>query len=407
MSERLDPASTHGATPIDAALSQPVSKAPARVREKKLRESTSSLAPSGDSVSDLPPDYQALDVPADQVPHFEQARQDFQAIGRLETSQVFERGAIITSVLDLAPDQKVKELWAQGIFKATRRGAENYENVHKRLQSHRHRLVALSLPATSLYELAKAEPDQVEAITARMEEQGKILTGAHIKAIVSGGEDATAAVDVAAAGGPAGLKAMIAAKTAGGVPALMDNAADFLRDIHVALDPHRKGKRVEKGTMKPVLIHRARLIRQQLESLIWMAVPAGAPYPEGIVHVRPVVTGDAWHELQKLLDRLGDFENWPSTTDFGPWLADTVVPQFEWLLGPRGEKAAAVIAEMEKAAEAEKARAAKEKAKAKAEAAKERKKAKGRSGKAKAPGAAPSAADDRSESDDTVAPTPN
>ncbi len=81
------------------------------------------------------------------------------------------------------------------------------------------------------------------------------------------------AADVAAAGGPAGPKAMIAEKTRVGLPALMDNATDLLRDLHVALEPHRKGKRVEKGAMKPVLIHRSRLLRQQLKSLTWMPFP--------------------------------------------------------------------------------------------------------------------------------------
>lgn len=52
---------------------------------------------------------------------------------------------------------------------------------------------------------------------------------------------------------------------------MMDTAFDILLAIHVALEPHRQGKRVPKdATMRP-LIHPARLRRQQLESMIWFA----------------------------------------------------------------------------------------------------------------------------------------
>ncbi|KQU75453.1 hypothetical protein ASC75_19150 [Aminobacter sp. DSM 101952] len=167
-------------------------------------------------------------------------------------------------------------------------------------------------------------------------------------------------------GGVAGLRAQIAEKTACGAAAMMDTAFDVLKAIHVALEPHRQGKRVPKdATMRP-LIHPARLLREQLESLIWLAQPAGQGFQDGVVHVMPLSRDDDWYRLWAMLQDLGGYESWPQAADIGPWLTDTVVPQLEWLVGDRAEKAAAVIDEMAKAAAARDKAAKKSGAKASA-----------------------------------------
>ena len=77
-----------------------------------------------------------------------------------------------------------------------------------------------------------------------------------------------------------------------------------------------------------------------------------------------------------MLEKLGGFETWPAAGQVGTWLADTVVPQLEWLLGERAKKPLAVVDKMAAAAEAERKEAEEAKAREKAEAKKAREQAK-------------------------------
>jgi hypothetical protein len=64
---------------------------------------------------------------------------------------------------------------------------------------------------------------------------------------------------------------------------------------------------------------------------------------------------------------MGSGETWPKAEETGGWLADTVLPEFEWALGrARASKAKAVLDERVAAAEAERAKAEQKKAREKA-----------------------------------------
>jgi hypothetical protein len=349
--------------------------APARVRKKRRAEAA---APT--PAPDQAPDYEAIGVPPEIVAIVEEARLQYLAIGRLETGQVYDYGAIFATVHDHAPDQKTFATWSKQIFKLSRRGAENYVNVHRNLAGYRERFVRMCLPASALYALSQAAPDRIEEVATLIEARGE-LTVKEITALVAT-DDAAPVEAGAEAGGVAGLKAMITEKVGAGVPAFMNGLFDMLRDIHIALEPHRNGKNVEKGLAQAKLVHAARLAKGQLESLTWMARVPGAPVPAGIIHVLPPSREGRWYELRQFLDRMGGADEWPDAGEVGSWLAETVVPLFAWALGRRAEKAAAVVGEMAKAAEAEQAKLAKEKAKAKAAAQKERAKARMAAGKA-------------------------
>jgi molecular chaperone GrpE (heat shock protein) len=80
---------------------------------------------------------------------------------------------------------------------------------------------------------------------------------------------------------------------------------------------------------------------------------------------------------------MGSAETWPKAEETGAWLADTVLPEFEWALGSaRAGKAKAVLDERVAAVEAERAKAEKERERAKAEQKKAREKAKREKAKA-------------------------
>lgn len=347
-------------------------KEPARVRGKRRRNPA--------SVAQMP-DYAALGVPEQLIPLVDEARVEYMALGRKGTDQVFNCGSVIAVVHEHAPDQATFGRWSKAIFKLNRRGAENYLNVYRHLQKHRERLVRLAVPASGLYALSSAEPERVEEVTMLLE-SGRELTVGEIKAIAGNGVEAAIAENGGIeTGGIAGLKALIAEKVSTGVPAFMDCLFEMQREIHIALEPHRNGKKVEKGLAQAKLVHAARLAKGQLESLTWMARVPGAPVPAGIIHVLPLSREGRWYELRQLLDRMGGAEEWPDAPDVGTWFEETVVPLFAWALGSRAEKAAAVVDDMAKAAEAEQAKAEKQKAKAKAAAQKERAKARAASKK--------------------------
>ena len=371
MAKKIDNTELNDATPVETPENVrhlvAETAAPKRSRKAQLKESTT--AASGE---DEKPDYAALGVEETQVEAYEQLRLRFAELGRRSTDQVFDCGEVVAGLQELAPDQESFTKRAKAVLKLSRRGAENYANVYHKLRPYRARLVRVAMVASTLYDLASAEPEQVEKVIAARE-AGQQLTGNQVKEMLGKKNEATSSPED---GGPAGLRARIAEKTQLGVPALMDNAAALLETLLVALEPHRRGKRiVVKETQRP-LIHPTRLIQQQLEWLTWVAVPAPAGSGEGAIHHQPIVRDDRWGELHGMLRKLGDYEGWPAAAEVGPWLADTVVPLLAWLLGERSKKCFAVVDRMAAAAEAERVKAEKAKEREKADAKKAREKAK-------------------------------
>ncbi len=371
MAKKIDDTELNGAAPVEAPdnvknlVAEVVTPKP--TRKAKLKAQTA-LA----SEEDVKPDYAALGVEETEVETYEKLRLRFKEFGRRSTAQVFECGEVVAELQELTPDQETFAKRAKGVLNLSRRGAENYANVYRHLQPYRDRLVRVAMIASALYDLATAEPEQIEAVLAARE-AGQALTGAQIKEMLGKASGPSVSPDD---GGPAGLRARIAEKTSVGVAALMDNAAALLEALLVALEPHRQGKRIVVKETQRSFIHPARMVREQLEWLTWVAVPAPASFAEGAIHHVPVVRGDPFAELHATLYKLGDFDGWPVAAEVGPWLADVVVPQLRWLLGDRAKKANAVVDKMAAAAEAERVKAEEAKAREKAESKKAREKAK-------------------------------
>jgi len=301
-------------------------------------------------------DYDQLGIAPEDVALFEEVRAFFISLGRKKTEEVFECGAVLSKVEEKAPDQKTFETWTRKACGITRRGAWNYLNVHRKLARHRDRFTAQSVAASAMYKLSGADDATVESVLASFE-AGARMTVTQINALLKG-DDAQSRQATTEQGGIAGLKAKIAEKTNVGAPALMDTAAQVLETILVALEPHRRGKRVEKGTLQKQLVHPARLLRQQLEWLTWMAVPEG-PFAQVVAHGQPLTRDDRWHTLWYTMGKLGDYEGWPESGKLGAWLADTVAAELEWLLGEKAEKAYAAAARVTKEAEARTGKGAK------------------------------------------------
>jgi hypothetical protein len=349
----------------------------ARARKAQLN-ADAEIAPTAPALAEAAPDYAALGLDGEKARQAESLRLESLELGRKSTAGVFEWGRIAAALHDLADDQDHFARLAKGLFRLSRTGAENYARVHRNLGRYRERLVRVGMIASGLYDLATAEPEQIEEVlTAR--EAGQDLTGAQIKAMVGKGGAPVASADD---GGPEGLKAAVAEKTAFASRLLSDTLYQMARDIHVALEPHHAGGQVAKGKAEASLVHPARLAGGLIESLVFSAqVPADVARA-GIVQVLPLAK-NRWSRLRALLYQMGSGETWPKAEETGTWLADTVLPAFEWALGrARAEKARAVLNERAALAEAERTKAEQERERARAEQKKAREKARREQAKA-------------------------
>jgi len=328
-------------------------------------------------------DYSALGLSDEAIEAVEQLRLEFGELGRRSTDHVFECGRVMDAVHRIAPDQKSFGKLVKDAFGMSRTGAENLARVHRNLMGYRQRLVRIGLPASSLYVLATAEPDKVEEIVASVE-SGERPSVKAIKALLA--TDDTKPGITADDGGPAGLKARIAEKTSVGVEEVMNDAEALFTKVLILIEEHRQGKRLVVKVIRPSLIHPTRLLRERLKWLTYLAVPAPEGFGEGAIHHHPPSESQKWRGLLAMLEDLGGYESWPSANDVGSWLAETVAPQLEWLLGERAKRSHAVIQKMTAAVEAEqaKAEALKQRAKSDAKKAREKARAHGKRDRAKA-----------------------
>ncbi|GLQ38812.1 hypothetical protein GCM10007908_24320 [Rhizobium albus] len=324
------------------------------------------------------PDYAKLGIPPEKIEQYEALRIRSNEIGRRSTAQVFEYGELVATLHGIADDQEAFEGLVKPILGLTRNGAENYFRVHRNLQDFHDRLVARSVAATVLYYMASSEPEKVEEALAICEAGEKLTVNRakEILGIKDGGKAATPDD-----GGAAGLKARIAEKSALGIDSLLTTGTGLLEAIQAVLERERQGERLIVSHIQRGIVLDARLVRQLIESLTWLAESAEG-FPEGTVHVRPLTRDDKWYALWQVLQDLGGVESWPNANKVSFWLSDTVVPQLEWMLGARAAKANAVIDKIAKQAEADARKA--EKAVASAKLKKKKARAKARKDEARA-----------------------
>src|SRR5690606_13371857 len=115
------------------------------------------------------PDYAALGLDEEQARVAEQLRLESLELGRKSTDTVFEWGRLAAGLHEIANDQVHFGKLTKYVFGLSRRGAENYASVYRHLQPFRERIVRAGIVASSLYDLASAEPKQIEEVLAARE----------------------------------------------------------------------------------------------------------------------------------------------------------------------------------------------------------------------------------------------
>ncbi len=296
------------------------------------------------------PDYAAYGLSEEDAQEVETLRLAYTELGRRSTEHVFECGAVMSAVHQIAPDQKTFGKLVKGAFGISRTGAENLARVHRNLSEHRLRLARLGIAASSLYVMATAEAAKVEDVLVAAE-AGEKLSVKRVKSLIGTVPGKPGAESER--GGPAGFKARVADRTAREVVQVMDEAEALLTLTMVTLEPYRRGKRIVVKDVQRNFIAPARILRKRIERATWITLPDPEGPLEGATSEVPIARDDRWHGLWQTLAALGHFEGWPKAGDVGTWLAQTVVPQLSWLLGDRAHRSHAVIEKME--AEAERA----------------------------------------------------
>lgn len=319
------------------------------------------------------PDYAAYGLSEEEAQAVEALRLAYTELGRRSTEHVFECGAVMDAVHQIAPDQKAFGKLVKEAFGISRTGAENLARVHRNLREHRARLTRLGITASSLYVMATAATDKVEEVLVAAE-AGEKLSVKRVKAMLGQAEAKPGAVPDD--GGPAGFRARIAERTAIEVAQVLDEAEALLTLTLVTLEPHRRGKRIVVKDAQRPFIAPARILRKRIERTTWLTVPDPNGPLEGATQEEPITSDDRWYALWRTLVKLGAFEGWPKAGEVGGWLADTVVPLLSWLLGDRAQRSHAIIEKMEAEAEAERIKAEQAKERAKADAKKAAEKAK-------------------------------
>ncbi|TYR32271.1 hypothetical protein FY036_10650 [Mesorhizobium microcysteis] len=349
-----------GADPATEAVAAAMGDVVAKKQSRKAKLKSS--AARDEAAAAAAPDYAAYGLSEDEAQAVEALRLAYTELGRRSTEHVFECGAVMDAVHQIAPDQKTFGKLVKGAFGICRTGAENLARVHRNLREHRARLARLGIAASSLYVMATAETDKVEEVLVAAEAGGK-LSVKRVKAML--GTPVPIAV-VPDDGGPEGLRAAVAEKTGYASKVFFETVVRMLRAVHIFLEPHREGR----------LVHDARLASGLFKSLVYAAQVPGDPYGAGIIHVLPVAE-NRWVRTERVLYDMGSDQSWPKSEKVGTWLEQKVLPELEWAVGTeRAEKAKAVLEERAAAAEAERVKAEQAKERAKADAKKAREKAK-------------------------------
>lgn len=248
-------------------------------------------------------------------------------LGRRTTEQTFELGDHLHEAAALL-DEGIFAKWVKNRCGIAPRTASGYMAVFRNLGDFRDELVDLSVGSTVLFHLAHATHEQIREAIAHAEEHGQLRVS-DVKDIVANGEEAEdkgVRGDMYAAGGLAGLKALIALKTRDGLKLFVVHIQVILQAIGTALEQ----KRVIKEALAREIEDLSRVARMELESLAQFVEPDSdlRRHPRSTQFPKK----SEWAVVNETLQRLGLFDSWPKSKDLPGWLRDEVMPVLEWAI---------------------------------------------------------------------------
>ena len=90
------------------------------------------------------------------------------ALSKTSGAHAYDLGSTFSEAKSLVPEKAFGK-WLTTFSDYTVRSAWNYISIHERLQDYREQLLSHAVMPTMMFELAKGQPAQIEAVIARME----------------------------------------------------------------------------------------------------------------------------------------------------------------------------------------------------------------------------------------------
>lgn len=222
--------------------------------------------------------------------------------------------------------------WVSACCGFTDRSARNYVAVHRRLGSYRDRLAGIGASPTVLFELTRAEPDQIDRALDVAAETGRLQVK-DVKKIVLADRplQPKPEIDPFEIGGIEGLGNLMRIKIRDGLKSFEKHVAAIIRAVQDALTQRAKGKRIVKEVLSEDIKMTARYAVAELCNL---ALPV-APNPAVQVRIEQAThfpRTSEWETVRALLWDLGDKDRWPAATELPAWLENRVLPTLRWAI---------------------------------------------------------------------------
>lgn len=292
------------------------------IKLKKHNRKRSGSKPAGGTsaaASNLPPE-------ADNA--LRRAAEKIAALNRDCTHHAFELGACFAEIKALVPERGLGK-YLKTFSDYTVRSAWNYISIHERLGAYRDTLFQYGVLPTVMFELAKGQPAQIEAIIVRMAD-GERIKVKDIREMLGTKPKRKSDAAILNGGGPAGLRKIAEWKVDQDAVKFGQLTSAVLEQVEKALEPFARGRAVRKNSLQEKIVHDCRHAHDLVNSI---AAPL-QPQMARIDNWRParLPEGTAWREVQKLLHRMGGVESWPGRVDFVPWLQNEVVPLLRFVV---------------------------------------------------------------------------
>lgn len=276
-------------------------------------------------------DYNAAGLDQKQIASLEQCRAEIASLGRRTTEQAFDLGAHLARASELVPEGAFGK-WVSSCCGFTDRSARNYVAVHKKLGTYRDRLSDIGAAPTVLFELTKAEPDQIEQVLLIASDNGRLQVKDVRKVLHVEKQTSTdTKVDPFEIGGIGGLNALMQIKIHDGLRSFEKHVQEIIAVVEAAVKQKAEGKRL----IKDDLAERIKMIARYADAeLCNLALPV-APNPAVPVRIeqgRYFPKTSEWETVRQLLVQLSVKENWPAATELANWFTNSVLPVMNWAI---------------------------------------------------------------------------
>lgn len=251
------------------------------------------------------------------------------ALNCKSTAHAYDLGEAFNEAKALVPEKRFGQ-WLNQVSDYSVRSAWNYISIHEKLQNYREQMLAHTVTPTVMFELAKGEPAQIDAVIARME-TGERIRVRDVKAafgIRSKKTDASSLLDTA---GIAGLRKAAQLKIDQDVAAFNSLMSSVLAAVEAALEPLTRKRMVGKGDLHRAVVYDCRHAHDLLNSVAAPLQPDVTDHMNWRAAKLPEDT--MWGKVQAALYVMGgSADAWPKRDAFVDWLQNEVVPVLRFVV---------------------------------------------------------------------------